>query len=100
VEAVVGGQQPLQQRGAAAHHAHHDDGSDDPLCRDLGMAPDPLLSPQSHPQAVHEPRPQNVDTDVVQISGSVAVGKHVERFVEGQRPPVLEALLALCGRFD
>jgi len=100
VEAVVGGQQPLEQRGAAAHHAHHDDGSDDPLGRDLGMAPDPLLSAQSHPQAVNEPRPQNVDTDGVQVGGRVAVGEHAQRSVERQRPPVVEALLALCGRFD
>jgi len=57
VEATVGGEQPLQQRGSAAHHADHNGRRDDGLVEYLGIPPDPFLGAQSHAQAVHQTRP-------------------------------------------
>ena len=95
VKAVVGGEKSLQQRGSAAHHADHHDRRDDDFFGDLGMPADPLLGTQSHPQAVHETRAQDVHADVVQVCRGVAVGQHAQRFVERQRAPIGKALLLL-----
>ncbi len=92
VEAGVGGQQSLQQRGSAAHHADHHDRRVDRSSSDLGMSADPLLSAQPHPQAVHEARAQDVHADVVEVGGGVAVGQHVQRLLERQRAPIVRGV--------
>ena len=67
VEACVGGQQALQQRGSAAHHPDDDDRRGDLLVEDLGVAADPLLGAQPHAQAVDDAGPQDVRADDVEI---------------------------------
>ena len=88
VEPRVGGQQSLQQRGAAAHHADNDGRRSDALVQNLRVSANPLLSTQSHAQAVHDARAQDVHPDDVQVGGRVVVQQHTQRIFEFPWPPV------------
>ncbi len=98
VKARVGCQKSLQQRGAAAHHPDDHDGRGDGLLRDLRMPADPLLRAQSHPQAVHDSRSQDVAPDVVEVGRRIALRQLRQRCLERQRPEVGQPLLLLGGR--
>ena len=95
VEARVGGQKSLQQRGAAAHHPDHDDRRNHALLENLRVPADPLLRAQSHPQAVHDARSQDEHADGVEVGGRVVGQQHLQRMLEFRWAPVGQRFLAL-----
>ncbi len=76
-EARVGRQQTLHQSGSAAHHPDDDDRGGDLFVEDFRVAPDPLLCAKPHPQAVHDPGPQDVGADGVEVGARVVGQQHL-----------------------